>query len=272
MTIRRLARDLAAAPRPPSATAGWACRPRRFGALCQWAVQTAQRAHRQPRPARAARCSPTPAVDVVGRGLLGPGQLRHAGGAACAACPSSAASCPSRRSRRRSPRPGDGQVRGAGHHRRQPGARRPPAAHRLDAALAGLDFMVAIDFYVNETTRHADVILPPTAPLERDHYDLVFHVLAVRNTARVQPGALRARARTPGTTGRSPATSGPRCCASGPTGCVTGGRRRPCRLEARLQAHARDRQLDALLRSSGAGLSRGGSCEADGRRRRPRAR
>ena len=44
--------------------------------------------------------------------------------------------------------------------------------------------MVAIDFYVNETTRHADVILPPTSPLERDHYDLIFHTLAVRDTAR----------------------------------------------------------------------------------------
>ena len=44
--------------------------------------------------------------------------------------------------------------------------------------------MVAIDFYLNETTRHADVILPPTTALERDHYDLVFHSLAIRNTAR----------------------------------------------------------------------------------------
>ena len=47
--------------------------------------------------------------------------------------------------------------------------------------------MAAIDIYVNETTRHADVILPPTTALERDHYDLVFHGLAVRNTARFTP-------------------------------------------------------------------------------------
>ncbi len=44
--------------------------------------------------------------------------------------------------------------------------------------------MVSIDIYVNETTRHAHVILPPTGPLERDHYDAVFHALAIRNTAR----------------------------------------------------------------------------------------
>ena len=41
---------------------------------------------------------------------------------------------------------------------------------RLDRALASLDFMVAVDFYINETTRHADIILPPTGPLEHDHY------------------------------------------------------------------------------------------------------
>ena len=59
-----------------------------------------------------------------------------------------------------------------------------PNGGRLDRALAGLDFMASIDFYVNETTRHAHVILPPPTPLERDHYDLAFHLLSVRNTAR----------------------------------------------------------------------------------------
>jgi anaerobic selenocysteine-containing dehydrogenase len=59
-----------------------------------------------------------------------------------------------------------------------------PDGVRLGSALAGLDFMVAIDPKINETTRHAHVILPPTVATERDHYDLVFHALAVRNTAR----------------------------------------------------------------------------------------
>nr|MCH9682560.1 molybdopterin-dependent oxidoreductase [Deltaproteobacteria bacterium] len=59
-----------------------------------------------------------------------------------------------------------------------------PNGARLDEAIAGLDFYVAIDLYLNETTRHAHLILPPTSPLERSHYDLVFHVLAVRNTAK----------------------------------------------------------------------------------------
>ena len=47
--------------------------------------------------------------------------------------------------------------------------------------------MVSIDFYLNETTRHAHIILPPTFALERSHYDLVFHALAVRNTVRHSP-------------------------------------------------------------------------------------
>jgi anaerobic selenocysteine-containing dehydrogenase len=62
-----------------------------------------------------------------------------------------------------------------------------PNGRRLDAALAGLEFMVSIDFYLNETTRHAHLILPPTFALERDHYDLVFNALAIRNVAKYSP-------------------------------------------------------------------------------------
>jgi len=62
-----------------------------------------------------------------------------------------------------------------------------PNGVQLEQALAGLDFMVAVDFYLNETTRHADIILPPTTALEHDHYDLVFNLLAVRNTAKYSP-------------------------------------------------------------------------------------
>jgi anaerobic selenocysteine-containing dehydrogenase len=62
-----------------------------------------------------------------------------------------------------------------------------PNGARLERALTSLDFMVSVDFYLNETTRHAHVILPPTGPLEHDHYDLVFHSLAVRNTSKYAP-------------------------------------------------------------------------------------
>lgn len=62
-----------------------------------------------------------------------------------------------------------------------------PNGPRVERALSGLRFMVSVDFYLNETTRHAHVILPPTGPLEHDHYDLALHALAVQNTAKYSP-------------------------------------------------------------------------------------
>lgn len=58
-----------------------------------------------------------------------------------------------------------------------------PHSNQLDAALAELEFMVSIDIYLNETTRHADVILPPPSALEKDHYDVGLYIYAVRNIA-----------------------------------------------------------------------------------------
>ena len=86
--------------------------------------------------------------------------------------------------------PGPGQVRALVTHAGNPVLSTPNGA-RLDRAIAGLDFYVAIDFYVNETTRHAHVILPPVGPLERDHYDVVFHALAIRNTSKYSPALFR---------------------------------------------------------------------------------
>jgi len=79
--------------------------------------------------------------------------------------------------------PGPGQVRALVTHAGNPVLSTPNGA-RLDRAIAGLEFFVAIDFYVNETTRHAHLILPPSSPLEREHYDIAFHLLAVRDTAK----------------------------------------------------------------------------------------
>jgi anaerobic selenocysteine-containing dehydrogenase len=65
-----------------------------------------------------------------------------------------------------------------------------PNSDRLEAALRGLDFLVSVDVYVNETTRHADVILPAPSPLRRSHYDLALYQFAVRNVAHYSPPAL----------------------------------------------------------------------------------
>ena len=79
--------------------------------------------------------------------------------------------------------PGDGQVRAMITHAGNP-VLSVSGGDRLDEAFASLDFHVAIDMYVTETSRHADVILPPVSQLERDEFDLVFPALQVRNAAR----------------------------------------------------------------------------------------
>ncbi|MBW0148655.1 molybdopterin-dependent oxidoreductase [Marinobacter arenosus] len=79
--------------------------------------------------------------------------------------------------------PGDGQIRAFVTVAGNP-VLSSPNGKRLEQALSGLDFMVSVDYYLNETTRHADIILPPTAALERSHYDLIFSMFAVRNFAK----------------------------------------------------------------------------------------
>lgn len=65
-----------------------------------------------------------------------------------------------------------------------------PHGSRLDAALGGLEFMVSVDPYLNETTRHAHVILPPPRVLQSPHYDFALLNFAVRNYARYSPPVL----------------------------------------------------------------------------------
>lgn len=65
-----------------------------------------------------------------------------------------------------------------------------PDGDRLDRALAGLDFMVSVDPYLNETSRHAHVVLPPPPPSQSAHFDFAFNGFAVRNQARYSPAAI----------------------------------------------------------------------------------
>ncbi|MEU9147215.1 molybdopterin oxidoreductase family protein [Streptomyces sp. NPDC048349] len=65
-----------------------------------------------------------------------------------------------------------------------------PDGDRLDRALAGLEFMVSVDPYLNETSRHAHVVLPPPPPSQSAHFDFAFNGFAVRNQARYTPAAV----------------------------------------------------------------------------------
>ena len=181
--ILRLSRELAAAD--TAAVYGRiGVSVQEFGLVCQWAVQVLNAVTGNlDRPG--GTMFTRPAIDAVGRRLIGKGHL-GVWRSRVRGLPEFAGELPVATLTDEILTPGDGQVKALLTVAGNP-VSSTPDGKRLGEAIAGLDFHAAIDFYVNETTRNADVILPPTSALERDHYDLVFHVLAVRNTARFTP-------------------------------------------------------------------------------------
>ncbi|MBJ7329307.1 MAG: molybdopterin-dependent oxidoreductase [Solirubrobacteraceae bacterium] len=85
--------------------------------------------------------------------------------------------------------PGEGQIRALFTIAGNPAASLPNS-DRLAAALEDLDLLVSLDIYVNETSRHADVILPAPSQLERAHYDVALYGFAIRNVANYSPPSL----------------------------------------------------------------------------------
>lgn len=85
--------------------------------------------------------------------------------------------------------PGAGQIRGLLTFAGNP-VSSVPNGPRLDQAISGLDFMVAVDLYVNETTRHANVILPPAWCLSEPYVDTFFGAMSVRNIGRSSPAVV----------------------------------------------------------------------------------
>ncbi|MBZ5734355.1 molybdopterin-dependent oxidoreductase [Nocardioides sp. TRM66260-LWL] len=181
--IRRLAHELAQAP-AGVVYGRIGVSTHAFGTLCQWAIACLNllSGHAD---APGGAMFPEPAADTVGLRVLGPGtqgrwrsRVRDAeevGGELPAVVMAEEIATP-----------GEGRIRAMVTIAGNP-VLSTPSGDRLGETLAGLDFMVSLDIYLNETTRHADVVLPPTTLLERDHYDLVFHGFAVRNTARWTP-------------------------------------------------------------------------------------
>lgn len=155
-----------------------------FGTLAQWAIQLINLLTGNLDRAGGAMFT-TPAIDLVGRRIIGRGH-RGLWKSRVRGLPETGGELPVSVLREEIETPGPGQVRAVVTLSGNPVLSTPDGA-ALDAALEGVDFMAAVDIYINETTRHADVILPPTSALERDQYDLVFHTLAVRNTARFTP-------------------------------------------------------------------------------------
>ena len=182
-TIRRLARELAAAP-SGVVYGRIGVSTHAFGTLCQWAIACLNllSGHAD---APGGAMLPEPAADTVGMRVVGPGSQGR-WRSRVRDLPEQGGELPSVTMLEEITTPGEGQIRAMVTVAGNP-VLSTPSGDRLAEALDGLDFMVSIDIYLNETTRHADVILPPTTLLERDHYDLVFHGFAVRNTARWTP-------------------------------------------------------------------------------------
>jgi anaerobic selenocysteine-containing dehydrogenase len=179
-TIRGLARDFANAERAVCYGRVGICT-QEFGGVSAWLVNVLH-ALTARLDAPGGAMFTRPALDLVGMNLVGRGHFAKYK-SRVRGLPEFSGELPVATLAEEIDTPGDGQLRALVTHAGNP-VLSTPNGGRLDRALAGLEFMVSIDIYVNETTRHAHVILPPTGPLERDHYDAVFHALAIRNTAR----------------------------------------------------------------------------------------
>jgi anaerobic selenocysteine-containing dehydrogenase len=186
-TIRRTARELAAAPRAAVYARIGTCT-QEFGTLASWLVDVVNTlTGNLDRPGGAMFTKPaagsanTGGSPGVGRGVrFGRRRSRVRG------LPEMYGELPVVCLAEEIETPGEGQVRGMITVAGNPVLSTPDAT-RLDRALASLEFMVSVDIYRNETTRHADVILPPEGALARGHYDLAFYQLSIRNIANYSP-------------------------------------------------------------------------------------
>jgi anaerobic selenocysteine-containing dehydrogenase len=185
-TIRRIARELAAAERGVCYGRMGVCT-QAHGTLCQWLIQLINIATGNLDRAGGSLVT-RPALDLI----AGPGSRPGSYGrwkSRVAGLTEALGELPVSALADEILTPGEGQVRALVTVAGNP-VLSTPNGRKLDRALSQLDFMVSIDLYINETTRHADIILPTTAPLEHDHYDMVFAIFAVRNTAKYSPAVL----------------------------------------------------------------------------------
>ncbi len=186
--IRALARELAAAPtaavygRIGTSTV-------EFGTLASWLVDVINiLTGNLDRPGGAmfplGPAAPAPRPPKPGRGFKTGRWLSRVSG-----YPEALAELPAAALAEEIDTPGDGQIKAMITIAGNP-VLSAPDGDRLDRALDGVGFMVSVDPYLNETTRHADVILPPPPPSQSPHFDFALNNLAVRNNVRYSPPVL----------------------------------------------------------------------------------
>jgi anaerobic selenocysteine-containing dehydrogenase len=186
-TIRRLARELAAAPSAAVYGRTGTCT-QEFGSITSWLVDVLNvLTGNLDRPGGA--MFPKPAAggpNTLGRPRYGRETRIGRWRSRVRRLPESFGELPVACLAEEIETPGEGQVRALITVAGNP-ALSAPNSGRLQRALASLELVISVDFYVNETTRHADVILPPPSPLARGHYDLAFYLFALRNVANYSP-------------------------------------------------------------------------------------
>ena len=178
--IRRITREFCAAPsaicygRMGTAT-------QEFGALVQWAVQLVNLLSGN--------------LDKVGGVIASDPALSNTGGrgghfdiwrSRVSGLPEFNGELPAVTMAEEITTPGEGQIRGFVTIGGNPVLSTPNGTQLADA-FDDLEFMVSLDIYINETSRHADIILPSVSPLERFHYDFAFYGLSIHNKAKISP-------------------------------------------------------------------------------------
>ena len=180
-TIRRLAREFAAAPRAVAyGRIGLSLQA--FGGLCQWLLNALNLVTGN-LDREGGAMWPRPAFDLLARAKKG--QMYHRRWRSrVRGLPEFDGELPVAALAEEFATPGEGQLRAFVTIAGNP-VLSTPNGEKLDQALSGAEFMVSIDPYLNATTRRADYLLPPAVGLETRHYDVIFHHFAVRNTARI---------------------------------------------------------------------------------------
>ena len=182
-TVRRLVRELRAAPK--AALYGrMGTSTQEFGSLCMWLINVVNAVTGNLDEPGGSMFS-TPAIDVLGaaggfgagRGSFGRWRSRVRD------LPEFGGELPSATIAEEILTEGEGQIRAMITLAGNP-VLSTPNGGQLDRAYGSLDFAVSIDFFINETSRHSDIILPPVSPIERSHYDLALYLTAVRNVTK----------------------------------------------------------------------------------------
>jgi len=183
-TIERLALELADAPTAAVYSRIGVCN-NQYGTLASFATDLLNLALGQLGKEGGAMF-PSPAFDIVETLRLFGGDGHNRWRSRVRGLPETLGDVPASTLAEEMETPGPGQVRGFLTFAGNP-VLSTPNGPRLAAALQKLEFMVSVDLYINETTRYADIILPPAWGLADDHVDLVFSNFFVRDVARWSP-------------------------------------------------------------------------------------